>query len=150
MREPTGTNPTRALIGAAAALAVLGMALPAAAQEFTLRWGHYLPDSEYVQVEKDFARAVEERSDGRVEIDISFTGGLGAGNEVMTLAGRGAIDMASVVPGYYPDQLLFWRAYQIPFVFESPTQAMRISRARRSAPSAPTSRRPSRPSTRCR
>lgn len=124
-------KPTRPLIGAAAALAavgVLGMSLPAAAQEFTLRWGHYLPDSEYVQVEKDFATAVEERTDGRVEIDIAFTGGLGQGNEVMTLAGRGAIDMASVVPGYYPDQLLFWRAYQIPFVFDSPKQAMRISR----------------------
>jgi len=37
--------------------------------------------------------------------------------------------MASVVPGYYSDQLLYWRAYQIPFVFESPRQAMEISAA---------------------
>ena len=47
----------------------------------------------------------------------------------MTLAGRGAIDMASVVPGYYPDQLLFWKVYQIPFVFDSPRQAMETSAA---------------------
>ena len=26
------------------------------AQEFKLRWGHYLPNSAFVQVEKDFAK----------------------------------------------------------------------------------------------
>lgn len=101
----------------------------ASAQEVTLRWGHYLGDSAFVQAEKDFAAAVTERTEGRVKVEITFAGGLGAGNEVLTLAGRGAIDMASVVPGYYADQLLYWRAYQIPFVFESPRQAMEISAA---------------------
>jgi len=101
----------------------------ATAKDVTLRWGHYLGDSAFVQAEKDFAEAVADRTDGRVNIEITFAGGLGAGNEVMTLAGRGAIDMASVVPGYYADQLLYWRAYQIPFVFESPRQAMEISAA---------------------
>ena len=101
----------------------------ASAQEVTLRWGHYLGDSAFVQAEKDFAAAVTERTEGRVKVEITFAGGLGAGNEVLTLAGRGAIDLASVVPGYYADQLLYWRAYQIPFVFESPRQAMEISAA---------------------
>ncbi|WP_370400416.1 TRAP transporter substrate-binding protein DctP [Sulfitobacter sp. JB4-11] len=112
---------------------ILGAAVFAAgaagAQDVTLRWGHYLGDSSFVQAEKDFAAAVTERTDGRVTVEITFAGGLGAGNEVLTLAGRGAIDMASVVPGYYSDQLLYWRAYQIPFVFESPRQAMEISAA---------------------
>ena len=40
-------------------------------------------------------------------IDITFAGGLGKGNEVMTLAGRGAIDMASAPPSYYAEQLLY-------------------------------------------
>lgn len=101
----------------------------ASAQDVTIRWGHYLGDSSFLQAEKDFATAVTERTEGRVNIEITFAGGLGAGNEVMTLAGRGAIDMASVVPGYYADQLLFWRAYQIPFVFDNPRQAMEISAA---------------------
>src|SRR5690606_25531372 len=92
----------------AATAALIAFAGQAGAQaEFTLRWGHYLPDTEYVQVEKDFAKAVEERTDGRVRIETVYSGGLGKGNEIMTLAGRGAIDMASVVPGYYPDQLLY-------------------------------------------
>ena len=98
-----------------------------AAPEFKLRWGHYLPNSPFVQIEKDFAANVKERTGGRVEIEITFAGGLGKGGEIMKLAGRGAIDMASVVPGYYADQLLFWKAYQIPFIFNSPRQAMEIS-----------------------
>ena len=124
------TKPITSIFAAAAVLGVVTFAGTAEAQpEFKLRWGHYLPNTKFVQVEKDFAEAVKERTDGRVEIDITFAGGLGKGNEIMTLAGRGAIDMASVVPGYYPDQLLFWKAYQIPFIFDSPRQAMEVSAA---------------------
>ena len=118
------------LFKTAVALGTMAFATSANAQaEFKLRWGHYLPNTPFVQVEKDFAAAVKERTGGRVEIDITFAGGLGKGNELMTLAGRGAIDMAAVVPGYYPDQLLFWKAYQIPFIFNSPRQAMEVSAA---------------------
>ncbi|MEM9249874.1 MAG: TRAP transporter substrate-binding protein DctP, partial [Pseudomonadota bacterium] len=112
-------------------LAALGLSVAASsvAADVTLRWGHYLGDSPFLQAEKDFAEAVSERTEGRVTIEITYAGGLGAGNELLTLSGRGAIDMASVVPGYHPDQLLYWRAYQIPFVFETPRQAMEISAA---------------------
>ena len=105
---------------------LIGISGTAGAQEFKLRWGHYLPNSAFVQVEKDFAKKIEERTNGRVKIDITFAGGLGKGNEVALLAGRGAIDMASVAMGYYPDQLLFWKAYQIPFIFDDPVQAINI------------------------
>ena len=122
-------KPITTFFKAAAVLGALAFAGSANAADFKLRWGHYLPDTPFVQVEKDFAAAVKERTGGRVEIEITFAGGLGKGNEIMTLAGRGAIDMASVVPGYYPDQLLFWKAYQIPFIFNSPRQAMEVSAA---------------------
>lgn len=117
-------NRLTSLVGAAAVFAA-----GAASADVTLRWGHYLGDSAFLQAEKDFAENVTSRTEGRVTVEITFAGGLGAGNEVLTLAGRGAIDMAAVVPGYYADQLLYWRAYQIPFVFENPRQAMEISAA---------------------
>jgi TRAP-type C4-dicarboxylate transport system substrate-binding protein len=127
-RERNMRNPIAMMIKAATVLGALAFAGSAqAAPEFKLRWGHYLPNSPFVQVEKDYAEAVKQRTNGRVEIEITFAGGLGKGGELMTLAGRGAIDMAAVVPGYYPDQLLFWKAYQIPFIFGSPRQAMEIS-----------------------
>jgi len=87
---------TKTLIGAAALAAI---AASAAQADVTLRWGHYPGDSSFLQAEKDFATAVNERTEGRVKIEITYDGGLGAGIEVLTLAGRGAIDMAAVVPG---------------------------------------------------
>lgn len=121
-------RPIQILLQAAIVASGLSLAGTAdAAPEFKLRWGHYLTNSPFVKVEQDFADTIKERTNGRVEIEIAYAGGLGKGPEVMTLAGRGAIDMASVVPGYYADQLLFWKAFQIPFVFKSPKQAIEIS-----------------------
>ncbi len=77
-------------------------------------------------MEQKFARAIEKRTNGRVKIDITFAGGLGKGNETMTLAGRGAIDIAAAPPSYYGDQLLFWKAFQVPFIFTTPKQAMMV------------------------
>ena len=34
------------------------------AKDITLRWGHYLGDSSFLQAEKDFATAVTERTEG--------------------------------------------------------------------------------------
>ncbi|MCR9175406.1 MAG: TRAP transporter substrate-binding protein DctP [Alphaproteobacteria bacterium] len=110
----------------AAGMSVAGTAV--AQDEVTLRWGHYLPNSPFLEVEQNFVKNIAERTGGKVKIEITYAGGLGKGNEVMTLAGRGAIDMASVVPGYYADQLLFIRAFQIPFVFDNPAEAMTLSR----------------------
>ena len=110
----------------AAGMSVAGTAV--AQDEVTLRWGHYLPNSPFLEVEQNFVKNIAERTGGKVKIDITYAGGLGKGNELMTLAGRGAIDMASIVPGYYADQLLFIRAFQIPFVFDTPAEAMTLSR----------------------
>jgi TRAP-type transport system periplasmic protein len=121
------TGPVKLLRRSLLVAASLAIAAGAAqAQDFKLRWGHYLPNSPFVQVEKDFAEKIKERTNGRVEIEITFAGGLGKGNELGLLAGRGAVDMAAIPPGYYPDQLLFWKAYQIPFIFADPVQAMDV------------------------
>ena len=114
-------------LGAMTALGVLATASAATAQEFKLRYAHYLADTPFLQVERDFAAAVAERTGGRVSIEITYAGGLGAGPELLQLAGRGAVDMVALVPGYFADQLLYWRTFQIPFVFKSPTQALEIS-----------------------
>ena len=98
----------------------------AMAQDIKLRWGHYLAKGPFLEVEQNFAKNIEARTNGKVKIDITYAGGLGKGNEILTLAGRGAIDMASVAPGYYAEQLQFWKAFQIPFVFSSPSQAMKV------------------------
>ena len=115
----------RVAVATVALTAWAGMANAEA--EFKLRWGHYLGNSSFLELEKAFAKKVETRTNGRVKIDMTFAGGLGKGNELLNLAGRGAIDMAAVVPGYYAKQLPFYKAFQIPFVFDDPKQAIEIS-----------------------
>jgi len=116
----------RTLVGAAVLAAAIAGTTTAEAQEYRLRWGHYLAQGPFLEIEEEFARKIEERTDGRVKIDISWASGLGKGDEVFTLAGRGAIDMAAAAPGYYADQLLYWKAFQIPFVFDSAAEAMDV------------------------
>ena len=107
--------------------AVLGLTLTAAAMaqpKFLLRWGHYLPDGPFLQLEKDFAAKIEKRTNGQVKIEITFAEGLGKGTELLMLTSRGAIDMTSTAPGYNPDQLRYWRAFQTPMLFTSTKQVI--------------------------
>lgn len=113
------------LVGLTAAVSLTGTA--AMSQDFRLNFGHYLSNSVFVEVEQRFAERVEERTEGRVAINIVYSGGLGSDAELLGLVGRGAIDMAAIVPGYYGDELLYAKALQTPFVFESPAQAIEIA-----------------------
>jgi TRAP-type C4-dicarboxylate transport system substrate-binding protein len=108
----------------ALSLAVAGSAVAQA--KFQLRWGHYLADGPFVQLEKDFASQIEKRTNGQVKINITFAGGLGKDTELLMLVARGALDMTSTAPGYNPDQLRYWRAFQIPLLFKDSKQAMYV------------------------
>lgn len=111
---------------AAAALTMTSGAALAQAQ-FNLRWAHYLPNGPFLEIENSFAENVEKRTNGKIKISATYAGGLGGPSEILALAGRGAVDFASSAAGYYPDRLPFWKAAQIPFVFDTPKQAIEIS-----------------------
>src|SRR3972149_7936527 len=108
----------------AVSLAVAGAAFAQAPMQ--LRWGHYLADGPFVQLEKDFAAKIEKRTNGRVKLAMTFAGGLGKDTELLMLVSKGAIDMTSTAPGYNPDQLRYWRAFQTPFLFQTSKQAMDV------------------------
>src|SRR5204863_7215751 len=81
----------------------------AAQAKYNLRWGHYLADSPFVQLEKDFTTAIEKRTNGQVKINITFAQGLGKTTELLMLTAKASIDMTATAPGYNPDQLPYWR-----------------------------------------
>lgn len=112
------------IFGCALGVAIAGSASGQA--KYQLRWGHYLADGPFVQLEKDFAREIEKRTNGQVKINITFAQGLGKTTELLTLTARGAIDMTATAPGYNPDQLHYWRAFQTPLVFQTSKQAMYV------------------------
>ena len=115
------------LMAAVTGAVALTMAGGAAAQaKFQLRWGHYLPDGPFLQLEKEFAQKVEKRTNGQVKIDITFAEGLGKGTELLMLTARGGIDMTATAPGYNPDQLRYWRAFQTPMLFTSTKQVIEL------------------------
>ncbi|MFZ9507744.1 MAG: TRAP transporter substrate-binding protein [Burkholderiaceae bacterium] len=118
----------RVMLKSVAAGAIgLSIAGAAAAQpKFQLRWGHYLPDGPFLQLEKDFAANIEKRTNGQVKIDITFAEGLGKGTELLMLTARGGIDMTATAPGYNPDQLRYWRAFQTPLVFNNTKQVIEV------------------------
>lgn len=112
------------VIAGALSVAFAGTAL--AQSKHNLRWGHYLADGPFVQLEKDFTAQIEKRTNGAVKINITFAEGLGKTTELLTLTAKGAIDMTATAPGYNPDQLRYWRAFQTPLVFTSSKQAMDV------------------------
>ncbi|MFN0300355.1 MAG: TRAP transporter substrate-binding protein [Burkholderiales bacterium] len=115
------------LLSAFAGVLTLALAGTAFAQaKFQLRWGHYLPDSSFLQLEKEFAAKIEKRTNGQVKIEITFAGGLGKDTELLMLTARGGIDMTATAPGYNPDQLRYWRAFQTPLTFTSSKQAINV------------------------
>ena len=60
------------LLSAFAGALSLAMAGAAFAQApIQLRWGHYLADGPFVQLEKEFAQKIEKRTNGRVKITIT-------------------------------------------------------------------------------
>lgn len=112
-----------------ACAAALGMVVAGGAvaqAKYQLRWGHYLPDTPFLQLEKEFVQKIEKRTNGQVKIDITFAGGLGKDTELLMLTARGAIDMTATAPGYNPDQLRYWRAFQTPLLFQTSKQAITI------------------------
>ena len=112
------------VIAGALSVALAGTA--AAQAKHNLRWGHYLADGPFVQLEKDFVAQIEKRTNGAVKINITFAEGLGKTTELLMLTAKGGIDMTATAPGYNPDQLRYWRAFQTPLVFTSSKQAMDV------------------------
>ncbi|MBU6190029.1 MAG: TRAP transporter substrate-binding protein DctP [Betaproteobacteria bacterium] len=114
----------KSVAAGAIGLSIAGAAVAQA--KFQLRWGHYLPDGPFLQLEKDFAANIEKRTNGQVKIDITFAEGLGKGTELLMLTARGGIDMTATAPGYNPDQLRYWRAFQTPLVFNNTKQVIEV------------------------
>src|SRR5688500_17409703 len=93
----------------AAAMSVAIAAGAFAAAKRQLRWGNSHAAGPCVQLEKDFVVAIETRTNGQVNINITFAEGLGKTTELLTLTAKGGIDMTATAPGYNPDQLRYWR-----------------------------------------
>jgi tripartite ATP-independent transporter DctP family solute receptor len=115
------------LLAAAALLgAALLSALPAAAQQ-TLRLGHNISTSSpYHLAAEHFARLVQERTQGRVRVQVFPAGALGNERDMIEGAQIGTIDMvvtSSAAAGPFVPAL---RILDVPFLFRDPAHARSV------------------------
>ena len=113
-----------------AAAAMLGAAATAQAEDYpsiTFRYATGYPEAVYMnEPAKWFARELEERSGGKIKVRMYFGGTLGKSNEILDLVSKGAVDMGSVVQGYFTSQLPFAAmTNSLPMTFFDGEAAMR-------------------------
>ena len=77
---------------------------------------------------KWFAKELETRSGGKMKVQMFFGGTLGKSNEILDLVSKGAVDMGSVVQGYFTSALPFAAmTNSLPMTFFDGEAAMRAS-----------------------
>src|SRR3954465_13303714 len=108
-----------------AAIALLGFAAlfsaPVSAAEVVLRFGSINTENTapYDKVLVPFQKAVEEESEGRIEVALKPLGGYGKPAELFTMVEKGAIEMAATVQGYRPGRFPQSSVMELPFMFEN-------------------------------
>ncbi len=113
---------TRMSSTAATLLALVALVVtPASAAEVVLRFGSINTENTapYDQVLVPFAKAVEEESEGRIEVALKPLGGYGKPAELFTMVEKGAIEMAATVQGYHPGRFPQSSVMELPFMFEN-------------------------------
>jgi TRAP-type C4-dicarboxylate transport system substrate-binding protein len=106
------------------ALALFGLAAlltPARSAEIVLRFASINTENTaaYDQVLLPFAKAVEEESEGRIEVALKPLGGYGKPGELFTMVEKGAIEMAATVQGYHPGRFPQSSVMELPLMFEN-------------------------------
>jgi len=107
------------------AAALLGFAAllssPASAAELVLRFASINTEGTpaYDKVLLPFAKAIEEESEGRIEVALKPLGGYGKPPELFNMVEKGAIEMAATVQGYNPGRFPQSSVMELPFMFEN-------------------------------
>lgn len=115
------------LFGAAAI--ALGASSAASAADYpsiTFKHATGFPKALYMEQPAEyFAQELEKRSGGKMKVQLFYSGSLGKSNEILDLVSSGAIDMGSMVQGYFTSQLPFAAmTNSLPMTFFDPEQAM--------------------------
>lgn len=104
---------------AGAIACLLASAIPAMAQEVTLRMHQFLPPQATVpaQVLIPWAEAVAEASDGRIKVEVYSAMALGGTPpQLMDQVADGVVDIAWTLPGYTPGRFPRVEVFELPFM----------------------------------
>jgi TRAP-type C4-dicarboxylate transport system substrate-binding protein len=122
------------LTAAAALIGAMGLSSSAFAKEYpsaTFTHATGFPKALYMEQPAEwFASELDKRSGGKMQVKLFYSGALGKSNEILDLVSKGAIDMGSLVQGYFTSALPFAAmTNSLPMTFFDPEQAMRAAMA---------------------
>lgn len=123
--------PTATLASLLTVAACLAAATPAlTAGPILLRFAHYQPRGPAVEGEGRLADLINQRSGGRLKVEVGWAEAYGKTRELPGLLRAGAIDMAAVAPHFDPDPFPFWRLVVMPTPVTGSSEAMMEKQAR--------------------
>lgn len=97
------------------AVSLLAAVTPAfTASPIVLRFAHYQPRGPAVEGEGRLADLINQRSGGRMNVEVGWAEAFGKVRELPGLLRAGAVDMATAVPHFDPDPFPFWRLVVMP------------------------------------
>lgn len=111
-------------VGAAALAVFVSAAVPASAQELTIKLANVIGPKHDTSIAIDkFAELVAEKSEGRIEVQHFPSGQLGSDKETYEAAQQGLLQFAA---GSYANLVTITRAFEVlhlPFIFDNRAQA---------------------------
>lgn len=120
-------KPFAAMLGAAGVLLGAFAALPAAAQEITIRYASPSAASDPTQEATIwFGEEVTKRTDGRVKFEMFLGNSLVKDQDIVSAIGDGLIEMGKIYTVSYPGQMPVWNMVNLPFTNPSPYVAMNV------------------------
>ena len=104
-----------------AALLLGLISTPAWSAEIVLRFGSINTQGTaiYDKVLEPFAKAIEDASDGRIEVLLKPMGGYGKPTDLFNMVEKGDIEIASTVQGYNPGRFPQSSVMELPLMFQS-------------------------------
>jgi len=102
-----------------------------ASDNIVLKMNHQFPENTAgSKIDKWFAEQIKKETNGRISIRIFWSNGLGKPRDNLSLLARGAIDMAGMSAGYFPDEMpLLAAPNSIPMAMDDVCQASLIMKA---------------------
>lgn len=85
---------------------------------YTLRYAHdHMPDSPFQKSAEDFKDVVEEKSEGRIKVDIYPAEQVGAGREVLEALQLGSVEMINMPVAFFAGFDIKYSLVDMPFLF---------------------------------
>lgn len=110
-------------------LAAVSLTLSSAASAESYRYSHFFPEPFPLnKAEKFFVEEMKKRTDGEIDIEITYGSALGGQKEILDFVGAGIVEIASVPSSFYISQVPAMEIFAMSLLWDSPKQVAEMYR----------------------